>query len=206
MTADTPADTPAAQPDPDQESAREDTRTLDTRSLRALAHPLRIKIMDSLRGDGPATSAVLAARFGESTGTLSWHLRLLAENGFIVEDEERGTKRERWWKAAHKTHVLPTSKLRKDPEARASLDVYLGQMVQDMSDQVGAYLAGDFGEEWEGASLLGNWNDLRLTPAALTSLREELMAVIDRYAEASQEPGALPVTAQIQVFPRHDRP
>ncbi|MFI0236195.1 winged helix-turn-helix domain-containing protein [Streptomyces sp. NPDC016845] len=182
-----------------------DTRTLDTRSLRALAHPLRIKIMDSLRGDGPATSAVLAARFGESTGTLSWHLRHLAENGFIEEDEERGTRRERWWKAVHKTHVLPTSRLRKDPEARASLDLYLGQMVQDMTDQVSMYLAEDWEEEWEGASLLGNWNDLHLTPAALTSLREELMALVNRYAEAPHEPGALPVTAQIQVFPRRKR-
>ncbi|MFE6891776.1 winged helix-turn-helix domain-containing protein [Streptomyces sp. NPDC057694] len=184
----------------------EGTHTLDTRSLRALAHPLRIKIMDSLRSDGPATSAVLATRFGENTGTLSWHLRHLAENGFIEEDEERGTRRERWWKAVHKTQVLPTSKLRKDPAARASLDIYLGQMVQDMADHVTTYLAEEWGEEWEGASLLADWNDLRLTPAGLKSLRDELMELVNRYADAPREPGAHPVKAQVQLFPRRERP
>ncbi|NEB81718.1 helix-turn-helix transcriptional regulator [Streptomyces sp. SID14478] len=203
MTADTPAALPS--------QGREGTLTLDTRSLRALAHPLRIKIMDSLRREGPATSAVLATRFGESTGTLSWHLRHLAENGFIEEDESLGTRRERWWKAVHKTQVLPSSQLRKDPAAKASLDLYLAEMVRDMADQVTAYLAEEWEEEWEGASLLGDWKDLRLGPAELSRLREDLMELIDRYAtdypaDGPHAPGSLPVSVQLQLFPRRERP
>ncbi|MBO1336905.1 helix-turn-helix transcriptional regulator [Streptomyces sp. VRA16 Mangrove soil] len=183
--------------------------TLDTRSLRALAHPLRIRIMDSLRAEGAATSAMLAGRFGENTGTVSWHLRHLAENGFIEEDEGRGTKRERWWKAVHKTQVLPTSQLRKDPAAHASLDVYLGHMVQDMTRKVTAFLAEEWGEEWEGASLLSDWNDLRLTPDRLRDLQRDLLELVGRYADenpadGAHEPGSLPVSVMVQAFPRKE--
>ncbi|WP_329117029.1 winged helix-turn-helix domain-containing protein [Streptomyces sp. NBC_01465] len=182
-------------------------RTIDARSLRALAHPLRVRMLDSLRLDGPATSSRLAAEFGENTGTVSWHLRNLAEHGFIEEDVDRGTKRERWWKAVSSTHVLHSSDMRKDPESRGALEVYLQEMLRELHAKVDAYITEDWSEEWERAGQLGNWDDLRLTPVQLRSLNDELMAAIERYypPEGTEpEPGSLPVSVQIQAFPRRE--
>ena len=69
---------------------------LDARSLRGLAHPLRVRMLWMLETDGPATATILADRLGERTGTTSWHLRELASCGFVEEVSDRGNKRERW--------------------------------------------------------------------------------------------------------------
>src|SRR5262245_48344790 len=81
-------------------------RNVDARSLRAIAHPLRVRIMELLWLDGPATATGLGGRLAESSGTVSWHLRNLAEHGFIEEDTERGTKRERWWRLKHRSMTV----------------------------------------------------------------------------------------------------
>ena len=74
-------------------------KRLDPPALKALAHPLRVRILGSLRRTGPATATVLAGRLGESSGLTSYHLRVLAAHDFVVEDTEQGAGRERWWRA-----------------------------------------------------------------------------------------------------------
>ncbi len=69
--------------------------------LRALTHPVRLRMLGILRTEGPATATVLAQRLGLNTGATSYHLRQLAQHGFIDDDAERGNGRERWWRAAH---------------------------------------------------------------------------------------------------------
>ncbi|MEV0096633.1 helix-turn-helix domain-containing protein [Streptomyces sp. NPDC050738] len=182
-------------------------RTIDARSLRALAHPLRVRMLESLRLNGPATSSKLAEEFGENTGTVSWHLRNLAEHGFIEEEVDRGTKRERWWRAVEGTHVLHSSEMRKNPESRAAVDLYLQEMVREVNEKLTTYLAQDWPVEWERSWLLGNWDDLRLTPEQVDALNAELTGVIEKYTSpkgAEPEPGALPVSVQLQTFPRHE--
>lgn len=38
---------------------------------------------------------------GESSGSISYHLRQLAQYGFVAEVQGRGNARERWWQAEH---------------------------------------------------------------------------------------------------------
>jgi hypothetical protein len=59
--------------------------------VRALAHPLRLELLDLLRFEGPATATLMARRVGES----SYHLRQLARYGYIEETPCQGG-RERW--------------------------------------------------------------------------------------------------------------
>ena len=70
----------------------------DVEELRALAHPVRQRILRHLRQAGPATSTTLARDLGENSGIMSYHLRLLAEHDFVREVAGRGQGRERWWK------------------------------------------------------------------------------------------------------------
>src|SRR5215467_3907548 len=64
--------------------------------LRALAHPLRLQLLQVLQAEGPATASQLGRRLGESSGATSYHLRALHRAG-MVEEAEKRNGRERWW-------------------------------------------------------------------------------------------------------------
>ena len=85
-------------------------RGLTGDQLRALSHPLRLRMLEVLR-EGPATASALGRRLGESSGATSYHLRALAKAG-VVEEDERGSKRERWWRRVDSftlvSRALPT--------------------------------------------------------------------------------------------------
>ncbi|RZT27104.1 helix-turn-helix protein [Kribbella sp. VKM Ac-2569] len=177
-------------------------RRIDARSLRGLAHPLRMRILEAIELDGPATSSTLATRLGENTGTISWHLRLLAEHGYLEDDTDRGTKRERWWRLPHGPTVLDPAEFLDDPETRRALDVYLRDLVERYYDRVRAYVDEDWPADWQHAAGLSDWRDLRLTPEQLHKLNEELAAVIDRYTGSEPAEGSERVIVQLQSFPR----
>lgn len=69
-------------------------------NVQALAHPVRMRLLRLLREDGASTASALAECIGESSGLTSYHLRVLAEAGFLEEDIERGNRRDRWWRVA----------------------------------------------------------------------------------------------------------
>lgn len=171
-------------------------RRLDAKGLRALAHPLRVRMLSSLRADGPATATQLAARLGESSGTTSWHLRQLAEHGFIEEDPDRGTKRDRWWRARRGSTQLTVADFADRPELQGSLDVYLRSIVEQQFGRVADYLSGDWPLAWRDAATLSDFT-VRTTPEGLRALNEELFAVIARHQADEGET----VTVQIQSFP-----
>ncbi|MFE0375556.1 helix-turn-helix domain-containing protein [Streptomyces inhibens] len=187
------------------------TRTMDARSLRGLAHPLRMRILELLTLDGPDTATGLGRRLGENTGTVSWHLRHLADHGFIAEETGRGTRRERWWQAVRVSHRLNTTEFRDDPDTQGALSVYLDEIVRRGFHQVATYLAEDWDLVWRDAGMLSRWSDLRLTPSQLEALNAELTSVIDRHREATGGGDAaggeeaLPVMIQLQSFPRRER-
>ena len=74
-------------------------RVTDLRDLRALAHPLRIALLDHLMSFGEQTAAQCAASVGSTTSNCSYHLRALGRAGF-VERAESEDGRERPWRAA----------------------------------------------------------------------------------------------------------
>ncbi|GAA2785179.1 winged helix-turn-helix domain-containing protein [Kitasatospora sp. CM 4170] len=199
---------PAAAGRPEQQHGGRPERRLDARSLRGLAHPLRIEIVELLNLDGPATATRLAERLGQNTGTVSWHLRHLAEHGFIEEETGRGTKRERWWRRVPVSNRLDTVDFRDDPDSRGALSLYLHEMVQQSFNRVTSYLGEEWEDEWRNSGTLSNWSNLRMTPGQLKSLNRELTELVNRYTpapDAEADPEALPVIVQIQAFPRRPR-
>ena len=71
-------------------------RLQDPRELAALAHPVRLGIMELLTVSGPLTATELADRLDETPANCSWHLRKLAEHHF-VEEAGGGIGRQRPW-------------------------------------------------------------------------------------------------------------
>ncbi len=192
-------------PDPNAPSSHPPTRRIDARSLRALAHPLRMRILEVLGIDGPATATGLAKRLGENTGTVSWHLRHLAEHRFIAEDPARGTKRERWWKAVDEPTLVATEDFRDDPDSKAALTVYQYELAHALHSSWLNYLAEDWEPRWRSAAELHRHTELRMTPEQLRAFNEELADLVERHRpdpQAGPRDGALPVTVQWQAFPR----
>lgn len=81
---------------------------MNAAQLRALAHPLRLQLLDVLRSEGPATASQLARRLGESSGATSYHLRALHRAGMVEEAEQRNA-RERWWQRTAERMMVPNS-------------------------------------------------------------------------------------------------
>ena len=94
---------------------------LTPKALRGLVHPIRLRLLDLLQADGPATATGLAKRIDQSSGVTSYHLRVLAEHGFVTEETERGNGRDRWWKAVHRSTSF-TFRMPEDPGTEESIE------------------------------------------------------------------------------------
>ncbi|WP_019886722.1 winged helix-turn-helix domain-containing protein [Streptomyces purpureus] len=180
-------------------------RALDPRSLRGLAHPLRIRLLQALRRHGPATASQLADPLGESSGATSYHLRQLAAHGFVEDAPERGKGRERWWQAAQQGTTFDESALRDaDPETRGAADVYLHEIATIHSQELSTWIGtrADWSDEWVAASDLSDFT-LHVTPEQLRELDQKLHALIRSYAFA--EPGdAERVRVHLHAFPQRN--
>jgi DNA-binding transcriptional ArsR family regulator len=181
-----------------------EVRRLDARGLKALAHPLRVRMLGTLRNDGPATATRLAQRLGESTGTTSWHLRQLAEHGFIEEDPDRGTKRDRWWRARTRSTQLSVADFAGRPELTGTIVLFLQSVLENdfarAADFLGQGERGEWPDEWLAAANFSSFT-LSADPARMEALNDELMAVVERHrAEAPAEDQT--VVVQLQAFPR----
>jgi DNA-binding transcriptional ArsR family regulator len=78
----------------------EPRRLTDPSDLKAVAHPLRLAILEALTLHGPMTATEIGERVGASPSNCSWHLRKLAQHRFVTE-AEGGTGRQRPWQSAH---------------------------------------------------------------------------------------------------------
>ncbi|MFG2577006.1 ArsR/SmtB family transcription factor [Streptomyces sp. NPDC048481] len=183
-----------------------DVRSLDARSLRGLAHPLRMRLLDALRFDGPATASRLAEKLGESSGATSYHLRQLAAHGFIEDDPERGKGRERWWRAAHQGLRFDDALLTDtNPEVRGAADTYLHEVATTQARDLSTWLGNrhTWPQEWHRTWDMSSAT-LRLTPELTQELVEKMHALVETYRDRAldeDDPGAARVRIQTRTFP-----
>ena len=180
---------------------------LDNQQVRTLAHPLRMRLLGSLRVDGPATATALAEKLGTNTGATSYHLRQLAEVGLVTEDPDRGTSRQRWWQAAHDVSDFEPTDFDDDPDARAAVQWIQADQVRVMADLAERWLAVEHhqSQAWRDAAGMSDLV-LPLDPARLRALDDELWAVLMRYRDeaAADGPDVKPVHVFLAGFPRLD--
>ena len=181
-------------------------RQLDMESLKALAHPLRVQILDTLSTYGQFTASGLAERLGESSGATSYHLRQLERHGFVREVEGRGTGRERWWERTPGAINLDATQLDHTPASLAASKTIVRQWARTRNE-----LLNDFQErgldvlptEWLRASDVSTIN-LKLTVDDLKELSEGWMAFIEPFVirhRGKNPPGSRPVQIHFNAFP-----
>ena len=181
-------------------------RVEDLATLRALAHPLRMRLLGALRTHGPATASELGRRFGETSGSTSYHLRQLARYGFVEEAPEQPSRRERFWRAAHELTAWDSEDFLDEEAGRSALAVLQRQRLRTQTDALQQWYAarGDWPRPWVRAAEDSDVM-LQLTVDALAELTRELWEVVERRL-AGRDPGerregAQRVHVYVQAFP-----
>jgi DNA-binding transcriptional ArsR family regulator len=169
-----------------------------TRSqLWAIAHPIRFRIFELL-GEGPSTASRLARRLNESTGSTSYHLRVLARAGAIVDEPERGTRRERWWRRIEAHMILPTDA---DVEGRAISARMFGVVFARDDEARRRFVTKDVEPAWHEGAFVGNWF-VELTAAEADELGRKMLGLIRELKARPERPdGAVPALISVSVLP-----
>ena len=175
---------------------------LNARSLRGLAHPLRMELLNTLRRQGPATASMLAERLGESSGATSYHLRQLATHGFVEDAPERGKGRERWWQAANHGVAFDENLFADtDPAVRGAADTYLHEVATTHARELSTWVGTreDWLPNWSRSTDMSDWT-VRLTPERTHELVEKMHELLESYAD-EDAPEAEQVRFHLHAFP-----
>jgi DNA-binding transcriptional ArsR family regulator len=154
----------------------------DPRVLRALAHPVRGRILDEIEASGPVRAADVARELGIPANQASFHLRQLAKYGLVEEaPEEARDKRDRVWRSATPAgYTVRLSQLEKAPGGRAAVEVFRqnkaawGHHVIDRSFDTGH-------PEGSGVFSLSD-HALKLTDDEATQLFREIDELVEAWA------------------------
>ena len=190
------SDTEPAETESSAAPATQPSREIsDPKAMRALAHPVRLAILDAMRNEGELTATRAAELLDQTPGNMSWHLQMLAKYGFIIE--AGGAKgRSRPWKIAPGSNTFNATEA-----VPGSLDA-IEHLVITVLDRSFERLQEwwrqhkDFGDAWFDASFVKEDTSF-LTPAELAEISgqmDELMGQYDERSDPAKRPAeALPV-------------
>jgi hypothetical protein len=143
----------------------------------------------------------------------SYHLRVLAEHGFIVEDADRGNGRDRWWRALHRSTSF-TFRMPEDPGDEQSVEDaerFVRMDADEMYQRMVAFIDSFTARRAELAELpwtLSYW-PVRLTHAEARTLAEQINELVLPYRRAQGDPDPRADTErayfQFQLLPEEGR-
>ena len=173
-------DKPTAPPRPPQRQL-----VTDARAMRALAHPLRVALLDAIRRDGEITATRAAELLDESPANMSWHLQTLARYGF-VEETGNGRGRSRPWRVTSDGQTFETGTTERDSATagealeRTFLERTHNRMHRWWSERM------TYPAKWRRAAFITD-TVTYLTADELVSIMGEIQAIHDRYADRRQK-------------------
>lgn len=198
-------------PDGGAEAGQPEAMTItDPTVMRALAHPVRMGLIELFGVRETLTATQASEALGESPANCAFHLRTLAKYGF-VEEAGGGRGRERPWKATRQSLRI---RLRSGELQSEQAHVAAGALEQVWQDRLFARIREAFAlrawsAEWEEAS--GATQTVTfLTPGELREVRDEIGAIMARHLDerrvdpARRPAGALPVELISFAYPRRD--
>jgi DNA-binding transcriptional ArsR family regulator len=183
-------------PDPGGSPTRPFDRVVDARRMRAVAHPMRIALLEALGREGPLTATQAAELLDDSPGNMSWHLQTLAKYGF-VEEAGGGRGRSRPWRRIAETLDFVTET--GDADQTAAGDALEEVYVERNTSQLREWWARrrSYPNKWRKAASASN-SVAYLTAEELKQIGEDVRAVWEPYRARTRDrskrpPGAQPV-------------
>ncbi|MFY9913667.1 MAG: helix-turn-helix domain-containing protein [Nocardioidaceae bacterium] len=167
-------------------------RVTTASDMKALAHPVRMDVLELLVTHGGMTASDAAAELGLTPANVSWHLRKLAQHGF-VRQATSGPGRRRPWKAVAES--LTWGDDAEDMTAATSLqDVAIERELQRLR----AALANVDGESevWRAAMSL-HQSQLWLTADEAREIGDQVRELFLTKAVERQDPAHRPADARL---------
>ena len=175
----------------------------DAAVLKAVAHPVRRRLLDVLRMDGPSMPSVLARVTGQAVANVSHHLRVLAEAGLVEEAPDLARNRkEHWWRMPDRTISWTVADFTGDAADLAAADAATALGLQRQVELAATWLGSPASREepWTNSAFSTD-GFLRLSPAELAELSREIQAVIERFEGRPDTPDREPVFVFSRGFP-----
>ncbi|MCK0111601.1 winged helix-turn-helix domain-containing protein [Ornithinimicrobium sp. F0845] len=175
-----------------------DQRISDPERIRALAHPVRLELLDFLGTVEDATATQCAEHTGESVASCSFHLRMLAKYGYIERAESRG--REKPWRVVAGGYDLRPGA--DQPGSVTAVAEVAALHVLRETERVRAYLADLSSEtlDWMNASTVTS-GSFWATAEETAQYSEDLRRLNERFAGRSDDPALRPEGArQVRMF------
>jgi DNA-binding transcriptional ArsR family regulator len=175
----------------------------DPKTIRALAHPIRLQLLEALGLEGPLTATQAAELIGETPTTCSFHLRQLQKYGFVEDTRQRGTRERPWRLTRIGTHIP-------DWTGEPDLDLAASELtkffLERCLERVRAWWAErhTYAPAWRDATGMSE-STFFVTPEELTQLMSELEPLLFRYMDRFEDPslrpaGALPVQMLVCTY------
>jgi DNA-binding transcriptional ArsR family regulator len=157
----------------------------DPKILRAIAHPVRNRILTELTASGSMRAADLARELDIPANQASFHLRQLAKYGLVEEDPDAARdKRDRVWRPTSDHGLMVRlDDIEKAPGGKAASAVFR----QNAASWGHAVIDAAYGAAREPGTLRTvNESAIRLTQDEAGQLAEELDAVVATWTERTR--------------------
>ena len=174
----------------------------DPRALRALAHPVRLALLELLATGGPLTATEAGAQLGESPSNCSFHLRTLARYGFVAE-ATGGRGRQRPWRRINPGVTIATDEL--DPDDRPTGAALIDLLHAREAARLATWTAVEhtFPAAWRSAAV-DHHALVHVTAAELATLGSAIQQLLRQYT--GREPGSRPADAMPVALVVHGVP
>jgi len=166
----------------------------DPRVIRALAHPVRIALLEALLREGPLTATEAAELLADSPGNMSWHLQTLAKYGFVEEAEGGVGRRRPWRRVAIGTSYDENAD---DPELSVAATTLSEIGAERAFERLSRWFAvrGGYPPQWQHSWFTTNSLNY-LLPEELEQLGHDINALLARYRDRVAHPDRRPPGSQ----------
>jgi hypothetical protein len=171
----------------------------DPKRLRALAHPLRWDLIDLLTAEGSATATRCAQVLGHSVANCSYHLNTLSKYGF-VESAPGGEGREKPWKLTSLEQNFRLEGLDQEGwlAGEQAAEAFLDHETALMRDRLRRVSLEP--KAWQRVSGFSGGTTF-LTAKELSEVRDEIVAIFNRYRDRLADPALRPEGArEVRLF------
>ncbi|MDQ6608170.1 MAG: helix-turn-helix domain-containing protein, partial [Actinomycetota bacterium] len=182
----------------------------DPEALEALAHPVRLDVLNYLMSNGPATASVCARAVGDTPSNCSYHLRILARHDLVEPGPEEADGRKRPWRARVTGFTIPKSGSEPGTRQARGEAALMAAALQLDQRGVREYLThrDRAPDHWREVDAYATYT-LRVTPqelGALVGRLDELIRPLIAAIRQDDAAGAELVNLGLYAFPRLEGP